>query len=396
MSQNQIINPSISDDPIERAKEAFRAVQQYQQDWKDHGVDRIRLYFDEIEGNWLDEFDSVDLEVKCKNSALSLSTIFEGLEKLGISRNFVKKFILPGWWNSKLENDYQSLLKLIDLISERLLLDINFSSKNNFLVAFQPIPNPKFKLQTKQNNSNLFSHLAMALANIISLRVKNDYQPITPNAKKVREYILQKNSFIDLDAILDFCWENGIPVVHFDKKPRYNNCSKFDGMVAVCGDRPVIVIGSSYKSPARLAFIIAHELGHIACHHVKEGILVDTSVEKQESDIEEEEANKFAKKLLFGESSFSWNEKLESQKLLSDSRHLSNSHRVEVGSVILSYGWETKDWQVAMYVLKRLEPNSNAPAAINAYFKKYIDLNHLDQDTQDYLNRLDILTVEFS
>jgi Zn-dependent peptidase ImmA (M78 family) len=391
MSQNQIINPSIIGDPIERAKEAFRAVQQYQQDWKDHGVDRVHLYFDDVEGNWLDEFDS---ETNCKNSALSLSLpiIFEGVEKLGIPRHFVKKFIFPRWWNSKLENDYQSLLKLIDLLSERLLLDIKFSSKNNFLVAFQPIPNPKFKLRTKQNNSNLFSHLAMALANIISLRVKNRYEPIALDAKKVREYILQKKSFIDLDAILNFCWEHGIPVVHFDKKPK-SNCSKFDGMVAVCGDRPVIVIGSSYKSPARLAFIIAHELGHIAYNHVKEGILVDTSVEKQESDIEEEEANKFAQKLLFGESSFSWSKKLTFRQLLSDSQRLSIGHRVEVSSVILSYGWQTKDWEIAMSVLKTLEPNTNAPATINTYFKKYIDLKNLDQDTQDYLKRLDILTV---
>jgi hypothetical protein len=73
MSQNQIINPSISDDLIERAKEAFRAVQQYQQDWKDHGVDRVHLYFDDVEGNWLDEFDAVDLEVDEKDSLLSLT-----------------------------------------------------------------------------------------------------------------------------------------------------------------------------------------------------------------------------------------------------------------------------------------------------------------------------------
>ncbi|MFN9175271.1 MAG: ImmA/IrrE family metallo-endopeptidase [Synechocystis sp.] len=394
MSQNHIINPSISGDPIERAKEAFRAVQQYQQDWKDHGVDRVHLYFDDVEGNWLDEFDSVALETDCTKSALSLSlpVIFEGVEKLGIPRRFLKKFVFPRWWNSRLEKDDQSLLKLIDLISECLLLDINFSSKNNFLVAFQPIPNPKFKLQTKQNNSNLFSHLAMALANMISLRVKNRYEPIALDANKLREYILQKKSFIDLDAILNFCWEHGIPVVHFEKKPN-SNCSKFDGMVAVCADRPVIVIGSSYKSPARLAFIIAHELGHIACNHVKEGILVDTSFEKQESDIEEEEANKFAKELLFGESPFSWSKKLEFKQLLSESRRLSIDYRVEVGSVILSYGWQTKDWKIAMSVLKKLEPNSNAPATINAYFKKYIDLNNLDQDTQDYLNRLDILMV---
>jgi len=73
MSQNQIINASISDDPIERAKEAFRAVQQYQQYWKDHGVDRVHLYFDDVEGSWLDEFDAVALETDCKKSALSLS-----------------------------------------------------------------------------------------------------------------------------------------------------------------------------------------------------------------------------------------------------------------------------------------------------------------------------------
>lgn len=42
---------------LDKAIKAFRAVQQYQQDWKAYGVDRVFLHFDEVEGDWLDEFD---------------------------------------------------------------------------------------------------------------------------------------------------------------------------------------------------------------------------------------------------------------------------------------------------------------------------------------------------
>ena len=63
--------------------------------------------------------------------------MFEGIEKSGISRRFVKKIISPCSWNSQLENDYQSLLKSIDLLSKYLWYDqldkfFKYAASGNF------------------------------------------------------------------------------------------------------------------------------------------------------------------------------------------------------------------------------------------------------------------------
>jgi hypothetical protein len=53
----KLAQKTVTTNPIAVAKEAFLAVRQYQRDWQRHGVDRVRLYYDDVDGNWLDEFD---------------------------------------------------------------------------------------------------------------------------------------------------------------------------------------------------------------------------------------------------------------------------------------------------------------------------------------------------
>ncbi len=50
-------------DSVEKTKKAFQNVQKYQQDWKEHDVDRVNLYYKDVEGDWLDEFDTVDPKI---------------------------------------------------------------------------------------------------------------------------------------------------------------------------------------------------------------------------------------------------------------------------------------------------------------------------------------------
>lgn len=52
-----IFEPSTSTDLVQRAMDAFSAVRQFQQDWKDFGSDRVHLYFDNVDGNWIEEFN---------------------------------------------------------------------------------------------------------------------------------------------------------------------------------------------------------------------------------------------------------------------------------------------------------------------------------------------------
>ncbi|WP_337906885.1 ImmA/IrrE family metallo-endopeptidase [Iningainema tapete] len=114
----------------------------------------------------------------------------------------------------------------------------------------------------------------------------------------MRDEILKTRQIINIEGLLEFCWNHGIPVVHFDGFPTTQEVHKFDGMVAFVAQRPVIVISINRCSPARLLFILAHELGHIIKGHVNNYAIVDEEIDPESIDVEEIEANEFASELL--------------------------------------------------------------------------------------------------
>lgn len=56
-SENSVFSLGEVAGPVEKARAALRAVRQYQQDWQGHGVSRVHKYFDDVEGDWLEDFD---------------------------------------------------------------------------------------------------------------------------------------------------------------------------------------------------------------------------------------------------------------------------------------------------------------------------------------------------
>jgi Zn-dependent peptidase ImmA (M78 family) len=386
---NNIFKPSTSNDPIQKAKDALLAVRQYQQDWQDYGVDRVHRYFDDVEGKWIEEFCAEPLTFEEMSPLINVDTIFQSLKALGFkSRSFVEQLIFPDWWNNEMEDDFDSIHNLIISLSRNLFLDVNLALEKS-LFSFKVVPQLRYKLQSKQNEPYTFSCLAKSVAELTRVAIQNTYTAIPENPKKIRGLILQKYQSVNLEGLLEFCYEFGIPVIHFDKK--LNGESKFDGMVTVCEDRPVIVISLSRKYSAWLAFILAHELGHIAKRHILKGMLVDTSFSDGERDPDEDEADSFASKLLFGDSDLKWSNKLSPNDLLSKARSLSDDYRIDSGAAVLNYAWHTKDWQGAMAVLKKLEPEANAPEKINAFLNQYLQPQNIDADSRDFLRRMSVL-----
>lgn len=389
-SEDNIFSFGDSSDPMQQAREALRAVQQYQRDWQEEGVDRVYKYFDDVEGDWLEEFEPIPVNVSAEHgSRVTVSAICERLRLLGLSTSFIKNMAFPSWWKSELENDEGAVSQLLDSLSRRLFLTVGTSQNSDLSLAFLPISTPKFKLRKSQEDPNLFSYLARSVASAVLSTVDRPYSPIPCDASVIRRSILQNHSCVSLSSLLDFCWQSGLPVVHFDKKP--DGRVKVDGLVVITNNRPVIIIGSSWKYSAWLLFILAHELGHIAQGHLQDGILVDESFQHGVNDDEEEDANQFAAQLLFGDVPLQWAANLNKQRLLVKARRLSEEHNLDPGALILNYGWQTKNWGCAVAALNLLEPNANAPAQINAYYQRH--LVSIDEDSRDYLQQVNVLAA---
>ena len=390
-----IFEPSTSSDPVQKAMDALFAVQQFQQDWKDYGTDRVHRYFDNVDGNWIEEFNAKPLNDEPETPVITLVNIYKQLKNLGIPRSLVKGIGFPEWWYKDLEQDCQAVCKLLEFIGKRFLLNIDFDTDQESMFAHQEIAGLRFKLQKNRANTTLFTRVATSVADDIALLAPSAYRSIPDNALLIRKWILQKSSRVDLDGLLTFCWVHGIPVSNFNilKPKRIVGMLKFDGMVAMRQNRPVIIIGSLRKSEAWQSFILAHELGHIANGHLKSGVLVDDKINGGEIDSEEIEADNFATQLLFGEAILCWDRKLTFKKLYAEAMRLSRIYRVNSGFVVLNYAWRTKDWANAMAVLKKLEPESDAPAKTYDYLNQYRQLQNLDTDSRNYLHRMNVLAA---
>lgn len=341
---------------------------------------------------------------------LKMSDLYERLNAIGFPKKYIQKKILPEWWTEEVDASSGVLAEGALYLSRRLNLDMRSLLGAETTPVFETTCQPKFKLKLGTNKEQLMIPRALSarLAEIVAYASLQPYQSVDGlTVADIRQQILATQKVVDLEGVLDFCWQRGIPVIHFSEFP--SGVHKFHGMVANFYQRPVIIVSLKDLSPARLLFIIAHELGHILKGHIdSEGILVDESIELESSDLEEFEANQIAAELLLGKSGISydlWQKFVTSDQLVSIAEQLGDRDLVNAGVVALNITWNRanraqnqKDkgiiWATAKNSLKILEPDQNAPQEINSYLEANLDWEKLGEENQDYLATMLGLTLE--
>lgn len=332
---------------------------------------------------------------KALNEAVEEITkkLYVRLKDKGLPPKYVDTVAMPDGYMPDFIDTPRKLINLASSLARKLRLNIQSILQPEAQIEFLSIPQ-QFKLNklTQRSQVAVAAHLYSTVAEIVSLSVKNPYQPMPLNPLEIRNEILKNALKIDLNSLISYCWQYQLPVVHFDKFP--NKVRKPDGVATIIHNRPVIVVGSTRKNAASLLFIIAHELGHILLGHVQDGgMLLDENLTTQDRDDEEKAANNFAVELLFGKPEpYSW-ERLEFRQLKQKATELSRSDRVDVGAILMNYAWHTNEWKIAYAILKSLNLNADASAQINVYLEQYLDMQNLDKDSRDYLYRSEVLAA---
>lgn len=319
------------------------------------------------------------------SQTLEMPTLYARLSKMGFPPTFIQEKALPEWWNSDLEKNPVAVMEAAGYISKRLGLDIASVFNPNVPIEFKKVNSSKFKKRQTTDEQSLLvaQRLATRIAEMAGYVSKSPFKGVVADASEIRRIILKNNPWVDLDGLVKFCWSCGIPVIHFSDFPP--KTPKMDGMAAHLNGRPIIVISSGWKFSARLVFVIAHELGHIVFGHVQDGVLIDENILEEITDQEEEEANNFAVKLLFGENEYSWRQMSSAVDLARTARKLGNQDQVDPGVVALNYAWQKSNWPIGMSALKIIEPKANASAKINKFLSDNLDWEELDSDSEEYL-----------
>lgn len=331
---------------------------------------------------------------------INMTTLYERLSGIGFPEKFVQEKALPDWWDEEFEAEPMAVVEAAAYVSRRLNLDIASLLQPEAAPAFTQSCNAKFKTQqgTDPKQLKVAQCMAARVAEMVAYACVPECKPLPTSALDVRNEIFKTYNFVNLEGLLEFCWNYGIPVVHFDEFPPSKGVRKFHGMVGCFYNRPVIVISLKSSSPARLLFILAHELGHIIKGHVKGASIVDQEIEPESVDIEEIEANEFAVELLLGKPDMGYYTPrvFSGDSLATYAQGISARDNVDPGVVVLNSAWSKANravtekerqiiWATAFKALKIIEGDADAPTKINRYVQKYLDLDRLDGDSQDYL-----------
>lgn len=230
----------------------------------------------------------------------TIQNLYSALKAHGLQKKDVKA-ILPGWWEDAIADTPAGLQQAKLIVAKALNLKVRPLVEDPPRVEFDLPELRRFKLTRGTTEDDV--QLAVALARSASKLVLSvfDRELVKPgSAEQVRRHILSSGRpWVDLEGLLEYCWQVGIPVVHLASALMKR---KMDGIAMATKGRPTIVL-SSRKACGYLLFHLAHELGHVALGHLDpNGAIVDNDIQEDSNGKDEAEraADAYALELLTG------------------------------------------------------------------------------------------------
>jgi hypothetical protein len=321
-----------------------------------------------------------------KNNAEKL---ISELRRAGFSRAAIRA-AWPSWWNEEAAKSPSGRSELRFTLARRLGL-----SPKPLLgerVEFIWNDEARFKHLTTEDTGEkaALTSFGMSIGRLL-LRA-NPAGPLTATitAKTLRDAILTKNQFVDLDSLLGACWALGIPVIHL--RVFALESKKIDAMVIGMEGRYAILLGRDSLYPAPVAFTLAHEIGHIMLGHLGDApALVDLedSVTYIDGDDQEKAANQFALTLLTGvaEPDITTNvDSFGAQALANAVLKAALEYRIEPGTLALCLAHRMNLWPRAMKSMKFIY-NERKPTwqEVNGIASLYLDPGLLGDEAANYL-----------
>ena len=308
----------------------------------------------------------------------SFKTLLRRLSKAGFPRDFVQRGILPDWWDERCAGD------------PRLVQDIEIRVARFLGLSMSAVANPGLPLEPPRHQGTQLRrvrdtdrarlapaiHTAIRTAAAVVRSLRDTVPP--PSHPPVdglewRDRITGARAAPSLESIAGHLWELGIPVVPLDPVP----APSFQGMACIVQDRPVILLGHRHDEPGRVAFVIAHEAGHIAGGDCTAGRpIVDEEPEIADDGEMERRADQYATHVLVGEADVEQLDGSGSMHFKDLARRASEIERTkgaDAGLVIFSWAHRTGDYPMAAMAVKALYRNTGARKQLHRLLNRYVD-----------------------
>ena len=284
---------------------------------------------------------------------------------------------MPEWWNDACSTQSE------------LMPDVDIRIARFLGLSLADVKNPDFPLApTIYENAHLrrvrfidedrlapaiHSALKIGAAVVRNLRNPESFQATIPSvALKWRHQILKNQTNVTLDVLLKDLWDRGIPVVPIEVLPT----PTFQGMACFIGDRPIILLGQRHDEPGHLAFIIAHEAGHIAAGDCAPGQPVIDEEGEIDDDAEMERgADNFAKSVLLGSDSVPDLTDGNYKQIAKQADQIEQTTGADASLIIYNWARQTRDYKTASMAAKALYISAGARRNLRRHFDHHVNLD---------------------
>lgn len=295
--------------------------------------------------------------------------------------------VWPAWWSSDAEDNLSARAEVRLTVARRLGLKPSslLAGETEFIWR----DDARFKglgVASEDQQSALTSFgvaLAGALASLLPPQID------VSDASAVRQALTGFGT-VGLGAVLSYCWAVNVPVVQLKAFPLGQK--RMSAMSAHSAQGRAILLGRRSNYSSQAAFLIAHELGHIALGHVDHGSgLVDAVAPWSRSgdDPEETLADRYALELLLGDADTEFQPSVGSfsgAQLAQVAVKEGPKRQIDPGVLALSVGYQTGRWPQAMRAMRIIYGQERSVSQqINRV--AVAELNRYDpsQDTIEYL-----------
>lgn len=308
------------------------------------------------------------------------------LASAGFKKDFIRAAILPEWWDESCSSD------------SALLPDLEIRLARFFRIPISTIQDPAASivppsyagahlrrvrdLDRDRLAPAIHAAIQIASATVRSLRAPRP--PVIPPNDGVawRDFLGIQDRAVQLEDLAGDLWGRGIPVIPVEFLPVPN----FQGMACIIQDRPVIVLGQKYDDPGHVAFLIAHETGHIANLDCSPGCLVvDEDYDVLDDADIEQKADRFGVAALAGRNQIPTISASDFRGIAQEAFGFEQSLGVDAGFLIWSWARETRDFKSATMAIKALYRASGARRLLREHFDRHVDLDGANESDRAIL-----------
>lgn len=278
------------------------------------------------------------------SQCIEFKTFKERLKHLGIGINtkYFKSVLAPSWWDQTMSQDASLTLQAALQTALRLRVKVESLIDASAPLPTVSIPCPAFKKKKNCTNAAiekttaLLSHLAMVVCAQMEQQID-----IIP-AEQLRKQLLKRNDLIDLYVLLDFCWDNKIPVLFVDHFPDGSGWNKPTAVAFSNNGKYCIFLCKKNANQSYFLFELAHEIAHIMLGHLQNNsVIVDNELNRKNKELHETQADEYAILLLNGKTQpYDTPSILNAEDLAHAAISYGKRHHIDPGHIALNYAYD--------------------------------------------------------